>query len=134
MNKPCEVQFVNEKVQKTYEELEEKPLKDQLEKALGDIEENPFCGIQIPKRLIPKDYIKKHGISNVWKYNLPGAWRLIYSIRGGEAIIITIILDWMDRRDSGMIGVDYFLNYLNASSPFIPLILVLISSKSSLGI
>jgi mRNA-degrading endonuclease RelE of RelBE toxin-antitoxin system len=98
VNKPCEVQFVNEKVQKTYEELEEKPLKDQLEKALGDIEENPFCGIQIPKRLIPKDYIKKHGISNVWKYNLPGAWRLIYSIRGGEAIIITIILDWMDHK------------------------------------
>ena len=99
MNKPCEVQFVNEKIQKTYEELEEKPLKEQLEKALCDIEENPFCGIQIPKRLIPKDYIKKHNIANVWKYNLPGAWRLIYSIRGGEAIIITIILDWMDHKE-----------------------------------
>jgi len=34
----------------------------------------------------------------VWKYNLPGAWRLIYSIQGGEAIIITIILDWMDHK------------------------------------
>ena len=98
MNKPCEVQFVNDKIQKTYEQLEEKPLKDQLKKALYDIEENPFCGTQIPKKLIPKDYIKKHNISNVWKYNLPGAWRLIYSIRGGEAIIITIILDWMDHK------------------------------------
>lgn len=84
--KPCEIQFVNEKIQKTYEELKEKPLKDQLEKALCDIKENPFCGIQIPKRLIPKEYIKKHNIANVWKYNLPGAWRLIYSIRGGDAI------------------------------------------------
>ncbi|MBT3404601.1 hypothetical protein HN832_03315 [archaeon] len=98
MRKPCEIQFVNKKVHETYKKLKEKPLKDQLEKALCDIEENPFCGIQIPKKLIPKDYIKKHNIGNVWKYNLPGAWRLIYSIRGGEVTIITIILDWMDHK------------------------------------
>ena len=99
MDKPCEVQFVNKELQKTFEEFEEKPLKEQLKKALYDIEENPFCGIQIPKRLIPKEYVKKHNIANVWKYNLPGAWRLIYSIRGGTAVIITIILDWMDHKE-----------------------------------
>jgi len=49
MNKPCKIQFVNKKIQEIYEELKEKPLKEQLEKALCNIEENPFCGIQIPK-------------------------------------------------------------------------------------
>jgi len=94
VSKPCVVQFANEKIKKTYEELEEGPLKKQLERALYDIKENPFCGIQVPKRLIPK----KYNTNNVWKYNLPGAWRLIYSILGGEAIILTIILDWMDHK------------------------------------
>ena len=94
----CEIQFVNEKIKKSFEELNEKTLKNQLERVLCDIKENPFCGIQIPKRLIPKDYAKKNDIHNLWKYNLPGAWRLLYSIKGGEAIIITIILDWMDHK------------------------------------
>lgn len=27
--------------------------------------QNPFCGIQIPKKLIPKVYIKKYKIKNL---------------------------------------------------------------------
>ena len=96
--KPCQVQFADKKVQESYERTEEKPLKDQLEKALCDIEKNPFCGIQIPKKLIPKEYIQKYKVKNIWKYNLPGAWRLTYSIEGGTAIVIAIILDWMDHK------------------------------------
>jgi Txe/YoeB family toxin of Txe-Axe toxin-antitoxin module len=98
-NKKCEIQFANEKVKKAYEELEEDTLKRFIDRALCDIEANPFCGIQIPKKLIPQEYIKKFDIDNVWKYNLPDAWRLIYSIRGGEAVIITIILEWMDHKE-----------------------------------
>jgi len=98
VSKPCEIQFADEKLQETYENVKEEPLKKQLERALCDIKENPFCGIQIPKKQIPKEYIQKYNAKNIWKYNLPGAWRLIYSIEGGEAIIITIILDWMDHK------------------------------------
>ncbi len=98
MNKPCEVQFVDEKIKETYKNTDD-PLKKQLERALYDIEEDPFCGIQIPKKLIPKEYIQKYDVKNIWKYNLPGAWRLIYSIEGGEAVVITIILDWMDHKE-----------------------------------
>jgi len=98
MNKPCEVQFVDEKLQDSYEETDD-PLRKQLKRALCDIEEDPFCGIQIPKRLIPKEYIQKYDVKNIWKYNLPGAWRLIYSIEGGEAVVIPIVLDWMDHKE-----------------------------------
>jgi Txe/YoeB family toxin of Txe-Axe toxin-antitoxin module len=99
INKKCEVQFANEKVKKALEELDDSGLKRFIERALCDIKENPFCGIQIPKKLIPKEYIKKFDIHNVWKYNLPNAWRLIYSIKGGEVIIVTIILEWMDHKE-----------------------------------
>ncbi len=97
--KPSEVQFANEKVRAAYEKLDDSDLKRFLERALSDIKANPFCGIQIPKKQIPKEYVKKFEIHNAWKYNLPGSWRLIYSIKGGVAVILTIILEWMDHKD-----------------------------------
>ncbi len=62
-------------------------------------EENAFCGIQIPKRLIPKVYIKKYGIDNLWKYDLPKGWRLIYSVAGDGILIISIIIEWFDHKE-----------------------------------
>jgi len=100
----CKIQFANENLQKAYNKLgegkfEEKQLKGFIERAFEDICKNPFCGIQIPKRLIPKEYIKKFSIRNVWKYNLPGAWRLLYSLEGNQLIIITIVLEWLDHKE-----------------------------------
>ena len=99
INKQCEVQFANEKVKETFDKLNDLDLKKFIDRAFCDIKANPFCGIQIPKNQIPQDYIKKFDIHNVWKYNLPNAWRLIYSIKGGEVVIITIILEWMDHKE-----------------------------------
>ena len=97
--KQCEVQFANDSIKKAFEKIDDPTLKKFLERAFCDIEINPFCGIQIPKRLIPKEYITKFNVRNVWKYNLPNSWRLIYSIEGGEIIIFTIILEWMDHKN-----------------------------------
>ena len=97
--KKVEIQFANENVLKDYNELTDDRLKKFIDRALQDIKENPFCGIQIPKKLIPKEYAVKFNAKNLWKYNLPDAWRLIYSIEGGEIVIITIILEWMNHKE-----------------------------------
>lgn len=99
IKKHCEVQFANEKVKEAFDKLNDQNLKNFIERAFCDIKENPFCGIQIPKRQIPQDYVMKFDIHNAWKYNLPNVWRLIYSIKGGELIIITIILEWLDHKE-----------------------------------
>ncbi len=99
------VVFADERVKKAFEKLknsktEDKKLREWLERAFGDLEENPFCGIQIPKRLIPKEYHKRFGkLDNLWKYNLPNAWRLIYTIKGSNVIILLIILEWLDHKN-----------------------------------
>ena len=69
MKQPSKIQFANEKVKKAFEELKgcetcEKGLYKHLTRAFRDIEEDSFCGIQFPKRLIPKEYIRKYGIKN----------------------------------------------------------------------
>ena len=50
---------------------------------------NPEYGFHIPKDRIPKEYVIKYEVNNLWKVNLSGAWRMIYTIRGSEYIIIT---------------------------------------------
>lgn len=100
-NRPIKVVFADEKVQKAYfKAKEEDPsLYKFLDRATDDIKANPKCGIEIPKRLIPKIYIQKYGINNLWKYNLPNAWRLVYSITGNEVEILAILLEWFPHGD-----------------------------------
>ena len=97
--KPTEIQFANEKIKTSFNHLEDPNLKKFIERAFEDIKKNPFCGIQIPKKLIPKYYSINYDAKNLWKYNLPNAWRLLYSIESNEIIIFAIILEWLDHKN-----------------------------------
>jgi Txe/YoeB family toxin of Txe-Axe toxin-antitoxin module len=100
--KPNIIKFADKKLLKSFEKLKnnkDKKLIIFLERAFEDIEKNPFTGIQISKNQIPRDYVKKYNIDNCWKYNLPGAWRLIYAVQSDELIIISIILEWFDHKE-----------------------------------
>jgi Txe/YoeB family toxin of Txe-Axe toxin-antitoxin module len=95
------IQFANEKIKKAFEKLEKEDsqMYKLISRAFEDIENDAFCGIQIPKHLIPKEYTQKFNIKNLWKYNLPDAWRLIYSIEGKNFKIISIVLEWLDHKE-----------------------------------
>jgi len=94
--KPSKVVFADESIEKEFYKLEDNDgKKEQIKRAIADIRTNAFCGIQFPKRLIPKIYIQRYKISNLWKYDLPDGWRLMYSITTPNKIeIISIILEW----------------------------------------
>ena len=98
-----EIKFVDEKLQNLFEKLkdsktEDKKLYEWIARAFEDLEKNAFCGTQIPKRLIPKEY-KKYELDNLWKYDLPNAWRLIYTVAKGEVCVLSIVLEWMNHKD-----------------------------------
>ena len=105
MELSSEVKFGDEKIKKAYQELEsgrfeDKHLKEWLDRAVQDLRKDAFSGIQIPKRLIPKEYHAKYGpLTNLWKYNLPNAWRLIYTIKRDEIIVLTIVLEWLTHKE-----------------------------------
>ncbi len=104
MNLPTKIKFVDRNIKESFEGLkkgknEEKELYEWLNNAFKDIETNAFCGIQIPKKLIPKEYLKNYKINNLWKYNLLKSWRLLYSIENTEIIVISIILEWLKHKD-----------------------------------
>ncbi len=63
------------------------------------LKDNPEYGVHIPKDRIPKEYIIKYDVNNLWKVNLSGAWRMIYTIKGTEVEILALILDILDHKD-----------------------------------
>ena len=102
--KPFKTHFVDEKLAATFEKLsfgtyEEKELFASLRKAFEDITKNPFSCIQIQQKKWPKDYVKKYGITNLWKCDLPRGWRLIYTITEDEIEIISIVLEWFSHKE-----------------------------------
>ena len=98
------VAFGNEKLYADFQKLhaasfEDETLYKEISKALDRLKENPFCGIKIPRKLWPKEYGKKFGIDNLWKYDLHNGWRLIYTIKGDAVSIVAIILEWFGHKN-----------------------------------
>lgn len=99
--KHSEVTFAEDKIEKEFENLpEDNEIKKFIKRAIKDIELNAFCGIQLPKKLIPKEYIKKYEIKNLWKYDLPNGWRIMYSIMPQNKVeILSVVIEWFNHKD-----------------------------------
>ena len=101
MIKPSVVVFISDELENTFNELkEDDPIKKGIVRAIKDLRVNAFSGIQVPKRLFPKEYIVKYGINNLWKYDLPNGWRLLYTItEENEVELISAILEWFNHKE-----------------------------------
>ncbi len=99
--KPSEVVFAEDKTERKFLELTKSDeIKKYIKRAISDIKQNAFCGIPIPKRLFPKEYIQKYQVNNLWKYDLPDGWRLIYTIKTPNKVqILAVILEWFSHSE-----------------------------------
>ncbi|MFA6530432.1 MAG: hypothetical protein WCT31_01785 [Candidatus Micrarchaeia archaeon] len=98
------VGFAEEKTKRAFLALkdgktEDSELYNHLNNAFDELKKNPFVGIKIPKKVWPKEYQKKYGIDNLWKYDLPNAWRLIYTIKADQVTILAIVLEWFNHKE-----------------------------------
>jgi Txe/YoeB family toxin of Txe-Axe toxin-antitoxin module len=94
MKLPSKIRFLDEKTKQAYEKADKK-LKKWLDSTFEKIEKDAFCGIQIQKKLIPKEY----AVNNLWKYDLPCGWRLLYSVENQEIVIVAIIIEWLNHKE-----------------------------------
>ena len=98
----CEVKFVDQKLKEAFEKLEEKDsdLYQQIQEAREEICKDAFCSRNVRKKLIPKTFIQRYRLNNLWIYNLRNGWRLLYTVATPSKIeIIAVVLDWMDHKD-----------------------------------
>ncbi len=95
------LRYADERIKKSFEKLkfrDEKFLRH-LKNAIENIKDDPVCGIKISQKLIPKNWVREYSINNLYKYNLPNAWRLLYSLSGNEIELIAIVLGCFDHKE-----------------------------------
>lgn len=100
-SKPADgVTFADDSLEKTFNSLDEEEwLKKAIRRAIADFKENAFCGEHIKKEQVPKVYLKKYGINNLWWYPLPKGWRLVYSIvTPSNSELLAVIIDYYNHK------------------------------------
>ncbi|MDD5649861.1 MAG: hypothetical protein PHF86_05480 [Candidatus Nanoarchaeia archaeon] len=102
--KEINVAFISNKLKEEFEILKSGKFSDNqlytfIDRAINDLKISPNCGIKVPKRIWPKEYVQNYKITNLWKYDLPNGWRLVYTIESDDIKIMSIILEWFDHKD-----------------------------------
>ncbi len=69
-----------------------------LDKAIEKLKCNFKAGEHVPKNRIPPFYVINYGVENLWKINLDPNYRLIYTIRGTEVEVISVLLEFFDHK------------------------------------
>ncbi|MFH0817691.1 MAG: hypothetical protein V1909_03590 [Candidatus Micrarchaeota archaeon] len=71
-----------------------------INKKVELIKANPQYGDPIAKNLIPKVYVLKYGVNNLFRVELPNYWRMLYTLTDGESEIeiIAFVLDFIDHK------------------------------------
>lgn len=64
--------------------------------ALGNIKANPYFGDLIPQKYLSRAVIDRYGTDKIWRVELVGYWRLLYTLIGDEVKIVAFILEYMD--------------------------------------
>jgi len=100
---------LSEEAREVFEYLNAQSEKSKIEKSILNsikqkaelIKSNFQYGDPIAKALIPKEYIQKYGITNLFRVELPNFWRMLYSIQEGEnqIEIIAFVLDILDHKN-----------------------------------
>ncbi len=87
---------------KDFEELEKRARKGGSEsvylvkiinKGIDKLKFDYRYGDHLAKKKIPKEYKEKYGVKNIWKLDLSTFWRLIYTVRGTEIEVISVLLE-----------------------------------------
>ena len=67
-----------------------------IEKGMGKLKYNYKYGDHLSKKKIPKEYTEKYGITNLWKLDLNSFWRMLYTVRGTDVEVISVVLEVLD--------------------------------------
>lgn len=79
----------------------ERSILHSIKKKIELVKANPHYGDPIAKELIPREYKIRYGVTNLFRVELSGFWRMLYTLTNDEAEveIIAFVLDIVDHRE-----------------------------------
>lgn len=87
-------EIVGQQIKDGKESTSEMQLLRSIKQKIDFIKANPFYGDNIGKERIPKSY----NVTNLWRTELTGFWRMLYTIKGDQIEVICFILDILDHK------------------------------------
>ena len=113
MNKPVRVIYLGEadieykqlndvvgrQIKEGKDNTEEMQLLRSIKQKTEFVKANPFYGDNVPKVLIPQEYIQKYKANNLWRVELTNYWRMMYTIKGDQVEVICFVLDIMPHKE-----------------------------------
>lgn len=87
-----------EEREKGIKESKYQTLLKSLKQKVDILKHDPMIGTHIQKGRIPEKYERMYDVTNLWKLDLSGYWRMIYTIKGTEIDIISVVLDIVDHQ------------------------------------
>jgi len=105
--KPVQV-ILSDEADAAYNELSERAASSKVDRSVLKsidnkkkcIKANPHYGEPIAKALIPRPYVAKYGITNLFWVELADRWRMLYTLTNdGQAQIIAFVLDIQSHHD-----------------------------------
>lgn len=88
-------EIVGEEQKKGIKNSQHQQLLKAIKRAADLLKQNPQFGIPVSKKLIKKT---KLPVNNLWKINLTGYWRMLYTIVGNSIEIICYVLEICDHK------------------------------------
>ena len=72
-----------------------------IEDKIAILKKDYDSGIHIPKDRIGRKYVIQYDVTNLWKVNLSGGWRLIYTLKQPQrgSTEVDILYIWLDVLD-----------------------------------
>jgi hypothetical protein len=86
-------EIVGRQLESGRENSEEIQLLRSIKQKRDFIKNNPFYGDPIAKDLIPEEYKVKYHAVNLFRAELSGFWRMLYTLKGDEVEIVAFVLD-----------------------------------------
>ena len=66
-----------------------------IDREINNLKIDPQKGLPIKRSYISKQAVQRYGTNKLWKIELVGFWRMIYTLTGDEVKIVTFILEIM---------------------------------------
>src|SRR3989338_4737365 len=88
--------LVGKQIEVSKENTDEMQLLRSIRQKIDFIKANPFYGEPVVKKLIPEEYKKIYGAINLFRVELSGFWRMLYTLKGDQIEVVAFVLDIID--------------------------------------
>ncbi|MFH1590708.1 MAG: hypothetical protein ABIC95_02160 [archaeon] len=90
--------LLSKRAQEIHSSIRDPTILRGIEQKIIRVQTDIHFGNPIAKRRFPERYVKRYGITNLFRIELPRFWRMLYTLTDDDGIILVFIIDILDHK------------------------------------